>query len=65
MWHVFRLTLKDQTGRTVHIYELPVSQGNSSPVFGPLFYRKSAFRSGERRKSRSERAQVLDISSVS
>ncbi len=27
MWHVFRLTLKDQTGRTVRIYEVPVSQG--------------------------------------
>lgn len=27
MCHVFRLTLKDQTGRTVHIYEVPVKQG--------------------------------------
>ena len=27
MWHVFRLTLKGQTGRTVHIYEVPVRQG--------------------------------------
>lgn len=27
MWHVFRLTLKDQTGRTVHIYEVSVTQG--------------------------------------
>lgn len=27
MWHVFRLTLKDQTGRTVHAYEVPVKQG--------------------------------------
>ena len=27
MWHVFRLTLKDQTGRTVRIYEVPVVQG--------------------------------------
>jgi len=27
MWHVFRLTLKDQTGRTVRVYEVPVKQG--------------------------------------
>ena len=27
MWHVFRLTLKDQTGRTVHVYEVPVARG--------------------------------------
>ena len=27
MRHVFSLTLKDQTGRTVRIYEVPVSQG--------------------------------------
>ena len=27
MWHVFRLTLKDQKDRTVHIFEVPVAQG--------------------------------------
>ena len=63
MWHVFRLTLKDQTGRTAHIYEVQCRR-DSSPVFGPCFI-GNRFRSGERRKSRSKRAQVLDISSVS
>ena len=27
VWHVFRLTLKDATGKTVHVYEVPVSRG--------------------------------------
>ena len=27
MLHVFRLTLKDQTGKTVHVYEIPVARG--------------------------------------
>ncbi len=27
MWHVFRLTLKDATGNTVHTYEVPVARG--------------------------------------
>ena len=27
MWHVFRLTLKDRTGKTVRIYEVSVTQG--------------------------------------
>lgn len=36
MWHVFRLTLKDQTGRTAHIYELPVSQGIQALFSAPV-----------------------------
>ena len=27
MWHVFRLTLKDQTGQTVRIYEVTTKAG--------------------------------------
>ena len=27
VWHMFRLTLKDATGKTVHVYEVPVSRG--------------------------------------
>ena len=27
MWHVFRLTLKDATGKTVHAYEIPTARG--------------------------------------
>ncbi len=27
VWRVFRLTLKDATGKTVHVYEVPVSRG--------------------------------------
>ena len=42
MWHVFRLTLKDQTGRTVRIYEVPVVQGIqalfSVPVLAEIYF---------------------------
>ena len=42
MWRVFRLTLKDQTGRTVHIYEVPVAQGIqalfSVPVLAEIYF---------------------------
>jgi hypothetical protein len=27
VWRVFRLTLKDAAGKTVHVYEVPVSRG--------------------------------------
>lgn len=27
MWHIFRLTLKDATGKTVRIYETPIARG--------------------------------------
>ena len=42
MWHVFRLTLKDQTGRTVHIYEVPVAQGIQA-LFSVLVLSETAF----------------------
>lgn len=55
MWRVFRLTLKDQTGRTVRIYEVPVTQGIQALFSAPCSVR-NGLRSGERRKSDSERA---------
>jgi len=42
MWHVFRLTLKDQTGKTVRIYEVSVTQGIqalfSVPVMADIYF---------------------------
>ena len=36
MWHVFRLTLKDQTGRTVRIYEVPTKAGIQALFSAPV-----------------------------
>ena len=42
MWHMFRLTLKDQTGKTVHVYEIPVARGIqalfSTPVLSGIAF---------------------------
>ena len=42
MWHVFRLTLKDQTGKTVKVYEVSVTQGIhamfSAPVLAEIYF---------------------------
>ena len=36
MWHVFRLTLKDQTGQTVRIYEVPTKAGIQALFSAPV-----------------------------
>ena len=36
MWHVFRLTLKDQTGQTVRIYEVPTKAGVQALFSAPV-----------------------------
>jgi len=42
MWHGFRLTLKDQTGRTVRVYEVTVKHGIralfSAPVLSEIAF---------------------------
>ena len=36
MWHVYRVTLKDQAGKPVRIYEVPVSRGISGLFSAPI-----------------------------
>ena len=42
MWRVFRLTLKDQTGKTVTVYEVSVTAGIqalfSVPVLAEIYF---------------------------
>ena len=42
MWHVFRLTLKDRTGKTARVYEVSVTQGIqamfSVPVLAEIYF---------------------------